>query len=114
MTETEELNRFRCLGSDGRPLIVVNYQFFETVETERGMRKRPGAIRLELENGEAVRHISATCLEVIGTGELLTVDPEGGEHDERAEDASRIALCRHEELAERENHMRQREKGRQS
>ena len=74
MTETEELNRFRCLGSDGRLLIVVNYQFFETVRTESGIRKRPGAIRLELENGEAVRHISATCFEVIGTGELVEID----------------------------------------
>jgi len=113
MTETEELNRFRCLGSDGRLLIVVNYQFFETVRTESGIRKRPGAIRLELENGEAVRHISATCFEVIGTGELLTVDPGGDDYEGRAEDTSRIPLCRHEELAERENRMGQREKARQ-
>lgn len=113
MTEIEELNRFRCRGSDGRSLIVVSYQFFETVTTERGIRKRPGAIRLKLENGEAVRQIYATCFEVIGTGELLTVDPVGGDYDERAEDTSRIPLCRHEELAERENRMRQREKARQ-
>ena len=114
MIESEELNRFHCVGSEGRPLVVLHYQLFETVDTGRGMRRRPGVIRMELESGEAVRQIDATCFEIVNTGELLTIDPDVVGPKEQAEGASSIPLCHHKELVERENRLRQREEAKQT
>lgn len=105
MIETNELKRYHCVGSDGRPLIVVSCQYIEMADTPRGIRRRPGAIFMELDSGESVRQVDTGCFEVVDIGELVTIA--AGDDERVKEDSSRIALCRHEELAERENHLRQ-------
>lgn len=78
MIEKEELDRIACQGEDGRSLTAMKFQFFESVETTRGHRKRPGAIGLELTSGEALRQVNEGCFELIETGELITVTPDVG------------------------------------
>ena len=105
MVEQEETKRIICQGDDGRSLTVVLYQYFETVVTDRGVRKRPGAICLELTTGEAVREIDQGCFEIIPTGEFIKAAPDG--NDEFVIEAERddIPLCRYEEIARQENRL---------
>lgn len=102
MIEKEEFNRIACQGEDGRSLTAVKFQFFESEETTRGHRKRPGAIGLELTSGEALRQVDEGCFELIEMGELITVTPDAG-HE--ASDRENIPLCHYEELARQENRM---------
>ncbi|MDK2768337.1 MAG: hypothetical protein KYX69_11535 [Sphingomonas sp.] len=67
----EETARFRCMGDDDTPLIVIEFRHALTVLGKRGHRTFPGAIRLALSTGEAVRYIALDLFEVVDTGELL-------------------------------------------
>lgn len=104
MIEKRELKRIVCRGDDGRSLTVVKFRFFETEETARGSRQRPGAMCFELTSGEAVRQIDEGCFELIETGELIaaTSDAVRGATDEQD-----TPLCHYEELARHENRMRE-------
>ncbi|MCL4673540.1 MAG: hypothetical protein KJZ64_11525 [Sphingomonadaceae bacterium] len=102
MIEKKELGRIACQGEDGRSLTVVRFQFFETEETAKGARKRPGAIGLALTSGEALRQVDEGCFELIETGELITAAPDAGSD---ASDRENAPLCHYEELAWQENRM---------
>lgn len=102
MIEKKELGRMACQGEDGRSLTVVSFQFFETEETAKGVRKRPGAIGLELVSGETLRQVDDGCFELIETGELITVTPDAGDE---TSDRENTPLCHYEELARQENRM---------
>ncbi|MBI0477400.1 hypothetical protein D9601_18825 [Sphingomonas sp. MA1305] len=67
----EESARYRCVGDDGSPLIVVEYRHVGQLDTDAGPRRYPGARRLALSTGEPVRYIDACTFEVIDSGELL-------------------------------------------
>lgn len=67
----DETARFRCMGDDDTPLIVIEFRHALTVLGKRGHRTFPGAIRLALSTGEAVRYIALDLFEVVDTGELL-------------------------------------------
>ncbi|MCR5869545.1 MULTISPECIES: hypothetical protein [unclassified Sphingomonas] len=67
----EETARFRCIGDDGTPLIVIKFRHSLTMQGKRGHRTFPGAVRLALSTGEAVRYIAPDLFEVVDTGELL-------------------------------------------
>ena len=66
-----EISRTRCVGDDGSPLLVIEYQRFGRQPTHSGDRDYPGARRLALDNGEPVRPLGDGLWEVIATGELL-------------------------------------------
>ena len=66
-----EISRTRCVGDDGSPLVVIEYQHIERRETESGARTYPGARRLALAGGEPVRSLGDGVWEVIATGEVL-------------------------------------------
>jgi hypothetical protein len=67
----EALSRHRCVGDDGAILTVIEYRHVETILGASGTRIYPGARRLALSSGEAVRYIDRETFEVIGSGELL-------------------------------------------
>jgi len=66
-----EISRTRCVGDDGTPLVVIEYQHLERCRTESGERSYPGARRWALASGEAVRPLGDGVWEVIATGELV-------------------------------------------
>lgn len=107
MIEKVELSRAACRGRDEQPLHEVSFQFFETVATDKGSRRRPGAIRLELNTGEAVRQIDKECFEVIETGELIMIAPDSRSTEPETAGPRDIPLCRNEELARQENRLRE-------
>lgn len=102
MIEKAEVGRIACRGEDGRSLTVVSFQFFETEETARGARKRPGAICVALITGETLRQIDEKCFELVATGELITAIPDDGSVASYRENTP---LCHYEELARQENRM---------
>lgn len=106
MIEKVKLGRVPCRGRGGRQLTVARFQFFDTITTAKGTRRRPGAIRLELETGEEVRQVDTDCFEVIDTGELVMTAAVSRLLDPDTTAASDIPLCRHEELARQENRLR--------
>lgn len=69
--EEEAVARYRCLGDDRFPFVVIEFQHFATVQTPAGIRRQHGARRLTLGTGEGVRYIDARAFEVVPTGELL-------------------------------------------
>lgn len=70
MTE-REISCTRCVGDDGSPLVVIEYQHVERRQTDNGERSYPGARRWALASGEAVRPLGDGVWEVIATGEVL-------------------------------------------
>lgn len=66
-----EISRTRCVGDDGTPLVVIEYQHVDRRRTEGGDRSYPGARRSALASGEAVRPLGDGVWEVIATGELV-------------------------------------------
>lgn len=66
-----EISRTRCIGDDGTPLVVIEYQYVERRRTESGERSYPGARRAALAGGEPVRPLGDGAWEVIATGEVL-------------------------------------------
>jgi hypothetical protein len=66
-----EISRTRCIGDDGSPLTVVEFQLIDRRRTAAGTRDYPGARRLALDSGEAVRSLGDGLWEVIATGEVL-------------------------------------------
>lgn len=66
-----EISRTRCVGDDGSPLVVIEYQHVERRQTDNGERSYPGARRWALASGEAVRPLGDGVWEVIATGEVL-------------------------------------------
>jgi hypothetical protein len=66
-----EIARTPCIGDDGSPLVVIEYQHVERRQTESGERSYPGARRWALASGEPVRPLGAGVWEVIATGEVL-------------------------------------------
>ena len=65
------ISRTRCIGDDGSTLIVIEYQLIDRRRTKAGERAYPGARRLALDSGEAVRTLGDGLWEVIATGEVL-------------------------------------------
>jgi hypothetical protein len=66
-----EISRTRCVGDDGSPLVVIEYQHVERRQTDSGERNYPGARRWALTSGEKVRPLGDGVWEVIATGEVL-------------------------------------------
>lgn len=66
-----EISRTRCVGDDGSPLTVIEYQHVERRQTDSGERTYPGARRSALASGEPVRPLGDGIWEVIATGEVL-------------------------------------------
>ncbi|HWU73512.1 MAG TPA: hypothetical protein VN137_08495 [Sphingomonas sp.] len=66
-----EISRTRCVGDDGTPLVVIEYQHIDRRPTESGERSYPGARRSALASGEAVRPLGDGVWEVIATGEVV-------------------------------------------
>ena len=66
-----EICRTRCIGDDGTPLVVIEYQHVERRRTGSGERSYPGARRSALASGEPVRSLGDGAWEVIATGEVL-------------------------------------------
>ncbi|RYD97107.1 MAG: hypothetical protein EOP61_17090 [Sphingomonadales bacterium] len=67
----EEIGRYRCTGDDGTPLVVVEYRYIFTTESDVGVRRQRGSAWLSLLNGEPVRYIDAETFEITSSGELL-------------------------------------------
>lgn len=67
----EELSRHRCTGDDGAAVTVIEYRHVDVTSGASGTRTYPGARRLMLSTGEAVRYIDSETFEVIASGELL-------------------------------------------
>ncbi len=67
----EALARYRCAGDDGTYVTVVDYRHVAIEAGATGVRRRPGARRLALTTGEAVRYIDAQTFEIVASGELL-------------------------------------------
>src|SRR3546814_13098938 len=70
----EALAHYRCAGDDGTYVTVVDYRHVaieQGAAGTTGVRHRPGARRLALTTGEAVRYIDARTFEVVVSGELL-------------------------------------------
>jgi hypothetical protein len=66
-----EISRTRCVGDDGSPLVVIEYQHIERRSTDTGERIYPGSRRLALASGEPVRSLGDGIWEAISTGEVL-------------------------------------------
>jgi len=66
-----EIARTRCVGDDGSPLVVIDYQHVDRRQTGSGERAYPGARRSALASGEPVRPLGDGVWEVIATGEVL-------------------------------------------
>lgn len=66
-----EIDRWRCATEDESFVTVIAYQYMATPASGEPARYYPGARRLTLSTGEAVRYIDANTVEVIETGELL-------------------------------------------
>jgi hypothetical protein len=66
-----EISRTRCVGDDGSPLVVIEYQHVQRHQTGSGERSYPGARRWVLAGGEPVRPLGDGIWEVIATGEVL-------------------------------------------
>lgn len=67
----EALAHYRCAGDDGTYVTVVEHRHVAIEKGPAGVRHRPGARRLALTTGEAVRYIDAQTFEVVASGELL-------------------------------------------
>lgn len=67
----EELARYRCSGDDETYLTVVEYRFVDIARLEGKVRRRLGATRLTLTDGEPIRYVDPQTFEIIRTGELL-------------------------------------------
>jgi len=67
----DEIARYRCTSEDGTYVTVIESRYSESVRTDSGLRHRPGARRLALDTGGAVRYIDAQTFEIIASGELL-------------------------------------------
>ena len=52
-----EISRTRCVGDDGTPLVMIEYQHVDRRQTESGERSYPGARRWALASGEPVRSL---------------------------------------------------------
>lgn len=66
-----EVERIKCVGDDASQLTLIEFRHVATVQLGRSVRILPGARRLALSTGEAVRYLDHDNLEVIRTGELL-------------------------------------------
>jgi len=67
----EELARYRCVGDDETPIIVVERRYVHLSRSGNGTRRHLGARRLTLETGEVVRLVGDDLFEVVDTGELI-------------------------------------------
>lgn len=67
----EEIARHRCIGDDGTALVVLEYRYIFTTESEAGVRRHPGSAWLSLLDGEPVRYLDPATFEVTSSGELL-------------------------------------------
>jgi hypothetical protein len=67
----EEIGRYRCLGDDETPLVVVAYRLIEMTGEAGRRRRRPGARWVELATGEPLRTVDARTFELVATGEII-------------------------------------------
>lgn len=67
-----EIERWRCRTDDESVVTVIEYQHVDTPVPGAPDRRYPGARRLALSTGEAVRYIDATTFEIAESGELLS------------------------------------------
>ncbi|MCM8730426.1 hypothetical protein ACFO8O_05520 [Hephaestia sp. GCM10023244] len=67
----EALAHYRCASDDGTYVTVVDYRHVAIETGPAGVRYRPGARRLALTTGEAVRYIDARTFEIVASGELI-------------------------------------------
>lgn len=65
------MGRYRCTGDDGTPLVVVEYRYIFTTESDAGVRRQPGSAWLALLDGEPVRYVDPETFEVASSGEML-------------------------------------------
>ena len=66
-----EIARWRCWTEDESLVTVIEYQHVATRAPGAPARHYPGARRLALSTGEAVRYIDAAVFELVETGEML-------------------------------------------
>jgi len=66
-----EVSRSRCVGDDGSPLVVIEYQHVERRQTDSGERSYPGARRWALASGEPVQPLGDGIWEAIATSEVV-------------------------------------------
>jgi len=66
-----EISRTRCIGDDGSPLVVIEYQHVERRQTDSGERSYPGARRWALASGEPVQPLGDGIWEAIATSEVV-------------------------------------------
>lgn len=71
MIVREEIQRHKCVGDDGTPLLAIEFRLVETIGHGSKIRRRLGATRAELRTGETLRIIDAKTFEVTETGELI-------------------------------------------
>lgn len=67
----QEVERIKCVGDDASQLTIIEFRYTAVLPGSRGIRILPGARRLALSTGEAVRYIDRDTFEVVCTGELL-------------------------------------------
>jgi len=67
----ETMGNMSCRGNADRPVEVVHYRHIAISESERGERRRVGAMGWRTADGEPVRQIDTDLYEVVSSGELL-------------------------------------------
>jgi hypothetical protein len=71
----KEIAQWRCRTDDESVVTVIEYQHVAVPAPGAPERRYPGARRLALTTGEAVRFIDATTFEIVESGELLSRIP---------------------------------------
>ncbi|MDP5281120.1 hypothetical protein Q9Q95_19505 [Sphingomonas sp. DG1-23] len=70
-TIREEVGRYRCVGDDESPLVVIEYRLVECHERAGMVRRRLGPREVRLQFGDALRIVDGRTFEVPATGELI-------------------------------------------
>jgi len=67
----EKMASMSCRGNANRPVEVIQYRHMAISQSERGERRRVGAIGWRTSDGEPVRQIDRDLYQVISSEELL-------------------------------------------
>lgn len=67
----EKMASMSCRGNANRQVEVIQYRHIAISVSERGERRRMGAIGWRTSDGEPVRQIDRNLYEVVSSGELL-------------------------------------------
>ena len=67
----ETMANMSCHGNADRPVEVIRYRHIAISESERGDRRRVGAIGWRTSDGEPVRQIDRDLYQVVSSEELL-------------------------------------------